>query len=229
MNKYLLMSLLLIPVLSFADNAPEKFDNQPILPTLGKMRNATWTWKSFSDLPSMEKLEQDSQNKNRYMMTQSIKDKNPKITITFYGTKERPEVAVIESRTWGALNTLDSLFVRVDKIKGSIPLASNCNFKNISIGEGVKEGDGFSYETGASLDFQQAYILPKNIRSLPSTKNDLYVASSQVESYLMTGSYQTQSYTTSIITPEKNKLGQFINSYGWRTNNKDKKVDCSVR
>ncbi len=228
MNKYLLASLFLVPSLSFASNFSEVFDTRPVIPTVEKMRNNTWTWKSFANLPNMGKLERDSENKNRYTMTQTIREDNPQTTITFYGSKERPEVAVIESRTWGAGNTQSSKFVRLDKLKGNTPLKSNCNFKNVSVSETSDDGEGRSYETGASVDFQQAYLMPKNIASLSPAKNDLYLASSQIESYVVTSTFQTQAYTMSIVTPEKNKLGQFINKYGWDTNSKGKKITCNV-
>ena len=228
MNKYLLASLFLVPTLSFASNFSEVFDTRPVIPTVEKMRNNTWTWKNFANLPNMGKLERDSENKNRYTMTQTIREDNPQTTITFYGSKERPEVAVIESRTWGAGNTQSSKFVRLDKLKGNTPLKSNCNFKNVSVSETSDDGEGRSYETGASVDFQQAYVMPKNIASLSPAKNDLYLASSQIESYVVTSTFQTQGYTTSIVTPDKNKLGQFISKYGWDTNNKGKKITCNV-
>ena len=228
MNKYLLASLFLVPTLSFASNFSVVFDTRPVIPTVEKMRNNTWTWKNFANLPNMGKLERDSENKNRYTMTQTIREDNPQTTITFYGSKERPEVAVIESRTWGAGNTQSSKFVRLDKLKGNTPLKSNCNFKNVSVSETSDDGEGRSYETGASVDFQQAYLMPKNIASLSPAKNDLYLASSQIESYVVTSTFQTQAYTISIVTPEKNKLGQFINKYGWDTNNKGKKITCNV-
>lgn len=228
MKKYLLASLFLVPTLSFASNFSEVFDTRPVIPTVEKMRNNTWTWKNFANLPNMGKLERDSENKNRYTMTQTIREDNPQTTITFYGSKERPEVAVIESRTWGAGNTQSSKFVRLDKLKGNTPLKSNCNFKNISVSETSDDGEGRSYETGASVDFQQAYLMPKNIASLSPAKNDLYLASSQIESYVVTSTFQTQAYTISIVTPEKNKLGQFINKYGWDTNSKGKKITCNV-
>ena len=223
MNKYLLASLFLVPTLSFASNFSEVFDTRPVIPTVEKMRNNTWTWKNFANLQNMGKLERDSENKNRYTMTQTIREDNPQTTITFYGSKERPEVAVIESRTWGAGNTQNSKFVRLDKLKGNITLKSNCNFKDISTSD---SNDGV--ETGASVDFQQAYMMPKNIASLSAAKNDLYLASSQIESYVVTSTFQTQAYTMSIVTPEKNKLGQFINKYGWDTNSKGKKLTCNV-
>lgn len=228
MNKYLLASLFLVPTLSFASNFSEVFDTRPVIPTVEKMRNNTWTWKNFANLPNMGKLERDSENKNRYTMTQTIREDNPQTTITFYGSKERPEVAVIESRTWGAGNTQSSKFVRLDKLKGNTTLKSNCNFKNVSVSETSDDGEGRSYETGASVDFQQAYVMPKNIASLSPAKNDLYLASSQIESYVVTSTFQTQAYTISIVTPEKNKLGQFINKYGWDTNSKGKKITCNV-
>jgi hypothetical protein len=228
MNKYLLASLFLVPTLSFASNFSEVFDTRPVIPTVEKMRNNTWTWKNFANLPNMGKLERDSENKNRYTMTQTIREDNPQTTITFYGSKERPEVAVIESRTWGAGNTQSSKFVRLDKLKGNTTLKSNCNFKNVSVSETSDDGEGRSYETGASVDFQQAYLMPKNIASLSPAKNDLYLASSQIESYVVTSTFQTQAYTMSIVTPEKNKLGQFINKYGWDTNSKGKKITCNV-
>ena len=228
MNKYLLASLFLVPTLSFASNFSEVFDTRPVIPTVEKMRNNTWTWKNFANLPNMGKLERDSENKNRYTMTQTIREDNPQTTITFYGSKERPEVAVIESRTWGAGNTQSSKFVRLDKLKGNTTLKSNCNFKNVSVSETSDDGEGRSYETGASVDFQQAYLMPKNIASLSPAKNDLYLASSQIESYVVTSTFQTQGYTMSIVTPEKNKLGQFINKYGWDTNSKGKKITCNV-
>lgn len=223
MNKYLLASIFLIPTLSFASNFSEVFDTRPVIPTVEKMRNNTWTWKNFANLPNMGKLERDSGNKNRYTMTQTIREDNPQTTITFYGSKERPEVAVIESRTWGAGNTQSSKFVRLDKLKGNIPLKSNCNFKDVSTSD--RDDD---VETEASVDFQQAYVMPKNIASLSPAKNDLYLASSQIESYVVTSTFQTQGYTLSIVTPEKNKLGQFINKYGWDTNSKGKKITCNV-
>ena len=88
-------------------------------------------------------------------MTQTIREENPLTTITFYGTQQRPDVAVIESRTWGAGNTQNSQFVRLGKLKGNIPLTSNCNFKEISINDSVDDdGSGRGYETGATLDFE---------------------------------------------------------------------------
>lgn len=228
MNKYLLASLFLVPTLSSASNFSEVFDTRPVIPTVEKMRNNTWTWKNFANLPNMGKLERDSENKNRYIMTQTIREDNPQTTITFYGSKERPEVAVIESRAWGAGNIQSSKFVRLDKLKGNTPLKSNCNFKNVSVSETSDDGEGRSYETGASVDFQQAYLMPKNIASLSPAKNDLYLASSQIESYVVTSTFQTQGYTMSIVTPEKNKLGQFVNKYGWDTNSKGKKITCNV-
>lgn len=223
-----MIALCLASTLSFAGNIPESFDTRPVLPTVNELRNINWTWSSLSKLPNTTKLERDMENKGRYMMTQTIRDRNPNTTITFYGSKQSPEVAVIESRTWGAGNTQESLFVRLDKLKGNIPLKSNCNFKDVSVSEKNKDSDGYSYETGAFLNFQKAYILPKNISSLSAATNDLYIASSQVETYVITGTYQTQAYTLSIVTPEKSKLGQLMNRYGWEVNNKGKKVKCSV-
>lgn len=228
MKKLLLTSLFLIPTLSFAgNNIPKAFDNRPVIPTVNKLRNESWTWQNFATLPNVNKLQRDVQNKNRYLMTQTINEENPNTTITFYGTKERPEVAVIESRIWGAANTQDSLFVRLDMLKGNLPLKSNCNFRDVSISESGDD-DGFHYESSAILDFQQAYTLPKNISSLAVGKNNLYVASSQAESYVITGSFQAQAYTLSIITPDKRKLGQFMTTYGWNTNKNGKKINCSV-
>lgn len=228
MNKYIIVLLLFIPTLSFSADTSKHSDINPVLPTIEKMRNNIWTWKDFANLPNMGKLERSDQEKNGYAMTQTIQAENPTTTITFYGNQEYAEVAVVESRIWGASNTQTSPFIRLHKITGKIPLASNCNFKNVSISNKVEESNNFSYETGASLDFQQAYSLPKNISSLSAVKNNLYVASSQVESYVITGSYQTQAYTVSIITPTKSKLGKFINRYGWNTNNQGKKVVCNV-
>ena len=228
MKKLLLTSLILIPTLGVAgNNIPKAFDNRPVIPTVNKLRNESWSWQNFATLPNVDKLQRDVQHKNRYLMTQTINEENPNTTITFYGTKERPEVAVIESRIWGAANTQDSLFVRLDMLKGNLPLKSNCNFREVSISESGDD-DGFHYESGATLDFQQAYTLPKNISSLAAGKNDLYVASSQAESYVITGSFQTQAYTLSIITPDKRKLGQFMTTYGWNTNKSGKEVRCSV-
>ncbi len=213
---------------NYTSNFSESFDTRPVLPTVEKMRNVIWAWENFADLPNVGKLEPDSQSKNRYTLTQTISDENPQTTITFYGTKERPEVAVVESRTWGAGNTQNTQFVRIDELKGIMPLNSNCNFKNVSFSEISDDGDGYSYETGASVDFQQVYQLPKNISSLSPAKNNLYLASSQIESYVVTSTFQTQAYTMSIVTPEKNKLSQFINSYGWSTNDKGQEVSCNV-
>ena len=233
MKKLLLTSLFLIPILSVAglsvasNNIPKAFDTRPVIPTVNKLRNESWTWQNFATLLNVDKLQRDVQNKNRYLMTQTVNEENPNTTITFYGTKERPEVAVIESRTWGAANTQDSRFVRLDMLKGNLPLKSNCNFRDVSISESGDD-DGFYYESGATLDFQQAYTLPKNISSLAAGKNNLYVASSQVETYVITGSFQTQAYTLSIISPDKSKLGQFMTTYGWNTNKNGKEVRCSV-
>ena len=228
MKKYLLSALFLLPVSSLAANIPAAFDTRPVLPTVNQLRNINWTWSNLAKLPNITKLERDDQNKDRYKMVQTIREENPNTTITFYGSKQSPEVAVIESRTWGAANTEDSLFVRLDKLKGNVPLKSNCNFKEVSVSETDKNSGGYSYESGATLDFQKAYVLPKNIGSLAAAKNDLYVVSSQVETYVITSVYQTQAYTLSIITPQKSKLGQLINQYGWEVNNKGKKVKCSV-
>lgn len=55
------------------------------------------------------------------------------------------------------------------------------------------------------------------------------MASSQVETYVITGSFQTQAYTLSMITPDKAKLGKLINMYGWGTNKNNNTVKCKVK
>ncbi|WP_169391727.1 MULTISPECIES: hypothetical protein [Psychrobacter] len=223
MNKLILAALCLTPTFSIAANIPNDFNSKPVLPTVEKLRNEAWTWSNFSKLPKIGKLERDGNYKNRYMMTQTIRSDNPETTITFYGTKERPEAAIIETRSWGAANTQNSSFVRLDKLKGVTPLTSNCNFKKVSLSDNDND-----VETGATLEFQQAYLLPKHISSLSNAKNNLYMASSQVETYVITSTYQTQAYTMSIITPDKAKLGQFVNDYGWNKNSKGKTISCKV-
>lgn len=231
MKNFAFVLLLILPIFANAGNIPKAFDSRPVFPTVEKMRNADWTWQNFVTLPNASKLTKDTQFKGKYSVIQTIREENPNTTITFYGTKERPEVAVIESRTWGAANTEKTLFVRLDMLKGNVPLKSNCNFKNISEVEADKDEDGHSYESGADLAFQQVYILPKSIAILSNQaagKNDLYVASSQVETYVVTGSFQTQAYTLSIITPYKDKLGKYIKEFGWHTTKQGRKVNCSI-
>lgn len=228
--KKLLLTLIVLSSTAYANNIPKAFDTRPILPMVQEMRTMDWTWATVAKLPTISKLEKDAVYPQYFSRSLTISEDNPNTTVTFYGTKQAPEVAVIEARTWGAGNTQETLFPRLDMLKGNIPLKSNCNFKNLDISEKVKDKEAGDYETGASLTFQQAYILPKNIASLANVgKRDLYVASLQSETYVITSVFQTQAYTMSIITPNKAKLGKFINDFGWQTNKQDKKVKCTIQ
>lgn len=61
MNKYLLVTtFFLASTVSFAANISENFDTRPVIPSVEKMRNVTWTWNNFASLPNMGKLEKDS-------------------------------------------------------------------------------------------------------------------------------------------------------------------------
>ncbi len=206
------------------DTGEVDINTQPVLASLNEMRQVDWTWDNFAALPNTEGLEEDYYIKNRYMLVQTVVDGDPLTTVTFYGSKKRPEVAVIETRRWGG----EDAFARLDTLKGIEKLSSNCNFKELSVSEKHKDESGFEYEQGGYLDFQQAYLLPKNMQTLGSAKTDLYMASSQATSYVVTGSLQQQGYTMSIITPNKNKLGQYIKDYGWDTDKKGKEVSCRV-
>lgn len=87
-----------------------------------------------------------------------------------------------------------------------------------------------STNLGQIWHFQQVYKLPKSMPSFNGDgKRDLFMASSQVETYVITSTFQTQAYTLSIITPDKTKLGKFINMHGWDTNKNGKKVTCTVQ
>ena len=156
------------------------------------------------------------------MMTHLIQEDNPYISVTFYGTKERPDVAVVESRVWGGAGHDFPNFVRLDKTKGLSKLNSNCNLKNTSYEITEKDHDGHSYTTGGSLEFQQVYQYPI------SSKKTLYMSSMRANSVVITGSYQSQHYTLSVITPHKERLGTFINAYAWSENSKGKPRKCSV-
>lgn len=222
MKQVVLCFMIGLPSIAYANNIPSGFDNRPVLPTLEKMAKIEWQWKNFAQLPNTSKLVKDDIHSSYYSLTQNINEENPNTTITFYGTKAKPEVAVIESRTWGAGNTQETYFVKLQKLKGNQPLKSNCNFKQVDISE-EGETDGNSYETGASLDFQQVYLLSKQIG-----QRDLYAVSSQVETYVVTSVFQTQAYTKTIITPYKHKLAHYIHQFGWNTNAKGKTVKCVV-
>lgn len=87
------------------------------------------------------------------MQTLTISEQNPNTTITFYGTKNSPDVAIIEACTWGTANTQDTAFVKLNKLKGNTTLRNSCNFNNVSIGESGND-DGFEYESGVELAFQ---------------------------------------------------------------------------
>lgn len=227
--KKLLALTLLLSATAYANNIPDNFNNRPVLPTVQKLRTFDWTWQNVAKLSNISTREADPDHAGRLMQTLTISEHNPNTTITFYGSKTAPDVAVIEARTWGAANTQDTAFLRLDKLKGNTTLKSNCNFKNISISESGND-DGFEYESGAELAFQQAYKLPKSISSFGGVgKRDLFMASSQVETYVITGSFQTQAYTLSIITPDKAKLGKLINMYGWDTNKNGNAVKCTVQ
>ncbi|HBH33639.1 MAG TPA: hypothetical protein DDW38_03680 [Psychrobacter sp.] len=158
------------------------------------------------------------------MLVQTVVDGDPLTNVTFYGSKKGPEVAVIESRRWGG----EDAFARLDTLTGNVKLSSNCNLKKVSFSEKDKDDDGYEYEYGGYLDFQQVYMLPKNMQTLGSAKTDLYMASSQATSYVVTGTFQEQGYTMSIITPNKNKLGQYIKDYGWDTDKNGKQISCRV-
>lgn len=162
------------------------------------------------------------------MQTLTISEQNPNTTITFM-VQNSPDVAIIEARTRGTANTQDTAFVKLNKLKGNTTLKSNCNFKNVSISESGND-DGFEYESGAELAFQQVYKLPRSTSSFGGAgKRDLFMASSQVETCVITGSFQTQAYTLSMITPDKAKLGKLINMYGWDTNKNNNTVKCTVQ
>lgn len=207
-----------------ANTAEVDINTQPVLATLNEMSQVDWTWDNFAALPNTEGLQEDYNLENWYRLVQTVVEGDPLTTVTFYGSKERPEVAVVETRRWGGKDA----FARLDTLKGIEKLSSNCNFKKLSFSEQVKEDDGFEYENGGNLDFQQVYLLPKNMPVLGSAKTDLYMASSQATSYVITGSFQEQGYTMSIITPNKNKLGQYIKDYGWDTDKKGKEISCRV-
>lgn len=227
--KKLLTLTLLLSATAYANNIPDNFNNRPVLPMVQKLRTFDWTWQNVAKLPNISARESDPNHAGRLMQTLTISDDNPNTTITFYGTKTAPDVAVIEARTWGAGNTQDTTFVKLDKLKGNTTLKSNCNFKDASINESVANEAG-EYESGANLAFQQAYKLPKSLSSFGGAgKRDLFMSSSQVETYVITGTFQTQAYTLSIITPNKAKLGKLINMYGWDTNKNGKKVTCTVQ
>lgn len=199
-------------------------NTQPVLATVNKMRQVDWTWDNFATLPNTEGLQEDYNFKNRYMLVQTVVDGDPLTNVTFYGSKKGPEVAVIESRRWGG----EDAFARLDTLTGNVKLSSNCNLKKVSFSEKDKDDDGYEYEYGGYLDFQQVYMLPKNMQTLGSAKTDLYMASSQATSYVVTGTFQEQGYTMSIITPNKNKLGQYIKDYGWDTDKNGKQISCRV-
>ena len=228
MKKLLILSLSLSAT-AYAGNIPDRFDNRPVLPAVQNLRTFDWTWQNVAKIPNISARAADHNHKGRFMQSLTINDENPQTIVTFYGTKTAPDVAVIEARTWGAGNTQDTAFVRLDKLKGNITLKSNCNFKNVATSESGNDGS-YDYESGAELAFQQVYKLPKSMPLLSGDgKRDLFMASSQVESYVITGTFQTQAYTLSIITPDKAKLGKFINMYGWDTNKNEKKVTCTVQ
>lgn len=215
--------------MAYAGNIQSTFDTRPILPAVQKMRTMDWTWQNVATFANASSLSKDENYKGYYSQHITINDENPNITIVFYGTKAKPEVAVIEARTWGA-NTQETLFPRLDMLKGNIPLKSNCNFKKIGTHEKVKDKEAGNYETGANLLFQQAYILPKNLNLMnASGTKDLYVSSSQVETFVITLVFQTQAYTLSIISPDKDKLGKFISTFGWNTNKQGKTIQCTVQ
>lgn len=207
-----------------ADIEAVDIHTRPVLATMNEMRQVDWTWDNFAALPNTEGLVEDYYVKNRYQLVQTVVDDDPLTTVTFYGNKQRPEVAVIETRRWGG----EDAFARLDTLKGNVKLSSNCNFKEVSVSEKHQDSDGHEYEEGGYLEFQQTFLLPKDMQALGSAKTDLYMASLQATSYVITGSYQEQGYTKSIITPNKNKLGQYINDYGWNTDKKGKKVSCKV-
>ncbi len=196
-------------------------NNHLINPALQKMQG-DWTWANFAALPNTDKRPtKDPNSKNRYMMTHTIKDDNPYIGITFYGTKERPDVAVVESRVWGGSDDYPH-FVRLDKLKGLSKLASNCNLKDVSYELAEKDDEGFEYTLGGHLEFQQVYRYPI------TSKKTLYMSSMKATSIVITSTFQSQHYTLSLITPYKDKLGVFINAYAWSVNNQGDTKKCTV-
>ncbi|WP_193778063.1 WG repeat-containing protein [Psychrobacter sp. FDAARGOS_221] len=207
-----------------ADTGAVDIHTQPVLDTLNKMRNVDWTWDNFAALPDTKGLEQDYENPNNYKMVQTVVEGDPETTVTFYGSQQRPEAAVIETRRWGG----EDAYARLDTLSGNVILSSNCNFKQVSVSEKHQDPDGNEYEEGGYLEFQQTYLLPKGMQVIGAAHKDLYMASLQASSYVVTGSYQEQGYTKSIITPNKNKLGQYMNHYGWNTDKNGNNISCRV-
>lgn len=192
-----------------------------VTPALQKMEGV-WEWDNFATLPNSYEKEKDPDSKNRYYLKHQAFNKDfVEISVTFYGTKDTPDVAVVETYVRGAYNTQVEAFVKLNKMSGLTKLKSNCNFKDIQIRESGVDEDGHHWSSGRHLDFQQVYQF-KNGNKI------LYMASSQATGSYTTGSFSSHGYTKSIITPHKDKLGVFMNAYGWSTNKSGKTIKCMV-
>lgn len=205
--------LLLACSLPFAAHAA--YDNAPVKNALNLFAKE-WRWQNFG--ASSTQLTQDYSNKNRYFVSYDLQGNGVQNNITIYGTKQKPEFAVIES-----YNNYDEdkPFIRLDKTKGLKRLKSNCNFKNINQATGKPDHMGYN---SSSLEIQQVYQLPK------PTKNatQLYMAANYSSSVVITEVFNASLGSTAIITPYKNKLGSYINEFGWNTDKRGRTVKCTV-
>ena len=118
--------------------------------------------------------------------------------------------------------SLEPYYFRLDKLDNLTPLKSNYNLKDISYEITEKDSEAGEYTYGGMLDFQQVYQYPI------TANKTLYMSSMQATSIVITGSFQSQFYTLSVITPHKDKLGVFMNAYAWSENSEGKPMKCTV-
>lgn len=220
-----------MPMMSFATNSDflnPAFDSRPAFPSL-EMMQGDWTWTNVAKIPNVDNLQPDPEKKGRYMMYVTLAEDNPQHSVVFYGTKQKPEFAVIESYAWGMVNVQEGIFIKLNRLRGNQALKSNCNFKEMSYTK--KEYDkevGQAYEISYGLDFQQVYQLPKAIHNLREAKQPLYMSTMQQSSYFTTSTFQTHGFTRAIITPNKQKLGVYMAEFGWNRNKQGKVIKCTV-
>lgn len=180
-----------------------------------------WEWDNFATLPNSYEKEKDPDSKNRYLLKHmAFSGDFEEISVSFYGTKETPDVAVVDT-LFPDEGVKDAGFIQLNKMGELTPLKSNCNLKNIHIEKHGVDDDGHNWSSHRDLDFQQVYQF-KNGNKI------FYVASLRVEAAYVTGSFRSYAYAKSIITPHKEKLGTFINAYGWSTNKLGKTIKCMV-
>lgn len=214
------IGLVMMPALANQGLIPKGYDNTPVMPAIKKMQGE-WTWKNFESLPNTHKKQKYPQDAHYFTHQKAREGDMFETTVAFYGSAQKPEFAIIESRAWGAGNAQGVKFTKLEHLQGLSKLTSNCNLKNIHVMQTIKDEEAGDYQQGGDLYSQALY-------QFNNGQKTLYMASLQATSITVTGSFQTQVYTRSIITPHKAKLPTYIQEFGWNKNAKGKTIKCTI-